>query len=153
MGKKKKSALTVKNATITTRSSSSFFTMFSSTRIHPQQESRGGPSVNPSRHPSLRHRWFPNQECFISVYIFSFLFFLVHRVLIAVQASIELQPGASHHPAVCWRLLASITGSRALGLQCLQLAGSDPQAQWLCTSGIFPDQGVNQCPLHCKAGS
>ena len=124
MGKKKKSALTVKNATITTRSCSSFFTMFSSTRIHPQQESRGGPSVNPSRHPSLRHRWFPNQECFISVYIFSFLFFLVHRVLIAVQASIELQPGASHHPAVCWRLLASITGSRALGLQCLQLAGS-----------------------------
>ena len=70
---KKKSALTVKNATIMTRSCSSFFKMFSSTRIHPQQESRGGPSVNPSRHHSLRHHWFPNQKCFISVYIF-FLF-------------------------------------------------------------------------------
>ena len=131
--------------------------MFSSTHIHPQQESRGGPSVNPSRHPSLRHRWFPNQECFISVYIFSFLFFLVHRVLIAVQASIELQPGASHHPAVCWRLLASITGSGPSGFSVCSLqaldTGSDPQAQWLCTSGIFPDQGVNQRALHCKAGS
>ena len=155
---KKKSALTVKNATIMTRSCSSFFKMFSSTRIHPQQESRGGPSVNPSRHHSLRHHWFPNQKCFISVYIF-FLFvcswctgsLLPCRLLSSRSRGLLITLLSAG--VYCRRSRApGPSGFSVCSLQALD-TGSDSQAQWLCTSGIFPDQGVNQCPLHCKADS
>lgn len=55
---------------------------------------------------------------------------------------------------VCWRRSRAPgpSGFSVCSLQALD-TGSDPQAQWLCTSGIFPDQGVNQRALHCKAGS
>ena len=55
-----------------------------------------------------------------------------------------------------WLLLLQSTGSRVLRLQELWHMGSVVVVQELnCSStcGIFPGQGLNQCPLHCKADS
>ena len=55
-----------------------------------------------------------------------------------------------------WLLLLRSTGSRALGLQCLQCVGSILVAHGLSCSavcGIFPDQGLNLHLLLWQADS
>lgn len=91
--KKKKSALTVRNTIIMTRSCSLFFKIFSSTRIHPQQESRGDPSsvLTLLRHHGLRGLWFPNWKCLLSE--FPFLVCLWCTGSYCRQASAQLRPG------------------------------------------------------------
>ena len=120
MEKNKKSALTVRNTTIMTRSRSLFFKIFSSTRIHPQQESRG----DPSSVVTLPDTTVSGSSGFLTgnVYYPSFLscLSLVHRVLLPYR----LQPSWGRGFSPRWRLLLRITGSRALGLQCLLLAAS-----------------------------
>ena len=57
------------------------------------------------------------------------LFVVVHRLLIAV-VSLD-------------------TEHRLQGTQASVVAASRLNCSTVC--GIFPDQGLNQCPLHCKA--
>lgn len=150
MEKKKKSALTVRNTTIMTRSCSLFFKIFSSTRIHPQQESRG----DPSSVLTLLDTTVSGSSGFLTgnVYYPSFLSCLplVHRVLLPCR----LQPSCGRGFSPRWRLLLRITGSRALGLQCLRLAGSRHRLR-LMGSVALHDRDLPRpgWPLHCKAGS
>lgn len=127
--KKKKSALTVRNTTIMTRSCSLFFKIFSSTRIHPQQESRGDPSS------------------------------VLTLLDTTVSGSSGFLTGNVYYPSFLsclplGRLLLRITGSRALGLQCLRLAGFRHRLR-LMGSVALHDRDLPRpgWPLHCKAGS
>ena len=55
-----------------------------------------------------------------------------------------------------WLLLLQSTGSRVFRLQQLQFQGSVAAAYQLSCSracGIFPDQGLNLCPLHWQVDS
>lgn len=113
---KKESALTVRNTTIMTRSRSLFFKIFCSTRIHPQQESRGDPSsvlTLPDTTVYCSIGFLPGNVSHTCIFCL-FVCFWLHRVLIAMQASVELRPGGF---SPRWRLLSQVTGSRALGLQ------------------------------------
>lgn len=113
---KKESALTVRNTTIMTRSRSLFFKIFCNTRIHPQQESRGDPSsvlTLPDTTVYCSIGFLPGNVSYTCIFCL-FVCFWLHRVLIAMQASVELRPGGF---SPRWRLLSQVTGSWALGLQ------------------------------------
>ena len=83
-----------------------------------------------------------------------YLCFCLHRVFVAVHR-LPLDVVSRGSSSLWWLLLLWHAGPRMCRLQRLQLTGSRPWARWFwhtsfsCSAacGIFPDQGLNLCPL------
>ena len=97
--------------------------------------------------------------CLICIYLFSlwlcWVFVAAYGLSLAVASRATLYLGCSGF-SLPWLLSLWSMRSRARRLQWLQHVGSlveahGPSCPAAC--GIFPDQGLNHCPLHCNVDS
>ena len=93
-------------------------------------------------------------KIFIYLFIYLFIYFWLHWVFVAVHGLSLVAASRGYSSLRCtgfslqWLLLLWSTGSRRAGF-----SSCGSQAQLFMACGIFPDQGLNLCPLHWQADS
>ena len=91
---------------------------------------------------------------FIYLFIYLFIYFWLCWVFVSVWGLSLVAASGGHSSSLCtglslsWPLLLWSTGSRRAGSV---VVAHGPSCSAAC--GIFPDQGLNPCPLHWQADS